>query len=59
MRLETGPYSGEPEPNAAWVSALLGKLGFPAGLRGECIFALGRKGEATAQSRFPSWLYGD
>ena len=56
LRIETGPYEGTADRFSSAEQAL-GRGGFPRELRGECIFAVGRK-EDLPVSRFPSWLYG-
>lgn len=56
--IETGAY-GEPDSaRLAWVRAALNTLGLPNTLRGDCIFAAGRRQLETG-NRFPAWLYSD
>ena len=56
VRLETGEFLDEPHPEFAWVSHLLQryKLGFD--LRGDGIYAVGRKSGPVTE-RWPAWLY--
>ena len=54
--LRTGAYWHAPEPERAWVEHLLDHYGLDQSMRGECIFALGRKVSAPKE-RFPAWLY--
>jgi SAM-dependent methyltransferase len=56
VRLETGPYREAPRPELAWVQRLLEQNGLPAELRGEAIYAVGRK-SGPVRSRYPGWLY--
>lgn len=55
--LETGPFLEEPHPEHGWVLHLLERYGLPADLRGDGIYAVGRKTGAVRE-RYPSWLYG-
>lgn len=55
-RLETGPYREQPRPELAWVSRLLERYGLPGELRGEAIYAVGRK-TSPVRRRYPDWLY--
>ena len=54
--LETGPFLARPEPEYAWVSQLLERYELSHQLRGEGIYALGRKTGPVLQ-RYPGWLY--
>ncbi len=54
--LETGPFREVPRPGLAWVSHLLERYRLPAELRGEGIYAVGRK-VRTVKNRYPAWLY--
>jgi SAM-dependent methyltransferase len=56
-RMETGPY-GQINPGEASIAELLVKHGYSNELRGECIFAVGRKCMSPA-TRLPSWLYAN
>lgn len=55
-RLETGPFREAPKPELAWVEDLLERYGLPADLRGDCIYAVGRK-VSPVLCRYPDWLY--
>ena len=55
-RLETGPFRDEPAPEHAWVIHLLERYMLSTDLRGEGIFALGKKTGPLA-TRYPDWLY--
>ena len=54
--LETGPFREEPRPEQGWVEHLLEHYGLPVTLRGEGIYAVGRKA-GPVRDRYPSWLY--
>jgi len=54
--IETGPYGDAVLAGAEWAGNLLTSLNQPLELRGDCIFALGRKGVLPRDFR-PSWLY--
>ncbi|HTR34610.1 MAG TPA: glycosyltransferase [Bryobacteraceae bacterium] len=54
--LETGPFLAEPKPEHEWVRHLLERYELPPDLRGDGIYAVGRK-SGTVRERFPSWLY--
>lgn len=54
--LETGPFREEPKPELAWVRHLLEHYKLPTELRGEGIYALGRK-SGPVRNRYPAWLY--
>jgi len=54
--LETGPFLARPEPEYAWVSQLLERYELPRELRGEGIYAVGRK-IGPVRDRYPHWLY--
>jgi glycosyltransferase involved in cell wall biosynthesis/SAM-dependent methyltransferase len=54
--LETGPFREEPRPEYAWVEHLLDRYILPKELRGEGIYAVGRKRRGV-RDRYPSWLY--
>jgi glycosyltransferase involved in cell wall biosynthesis/SAM-dependent methyltransferase len=55
--LETGPFLEEPRPEHGWVLHLLERYQLPADLRGDGIYAVGRK-TGPVRQRHPSWLYG-
>ena len=54
--LETGPFRAEPQPEHEWVKHLLDRYEQPADLRGDGIYAVGRK-TGPVRERFPGWLY--
>ncbi len=54
--LETGPFREEPKPELAWVSHLLDRYLLSTELRGDGIYAVGRK-TGPIQKRYPAWLY--
>lgn len=54
--LETGAFRDEPKPEHAWVSNLLQRYILPADLRGDGIYAVGRK-IGPVRERYPAWLY--
>jgi glycosyltransferase involved in cell wall biosynthesis/SAM-dependent methyltransferase len=56
VRLETGPFRDEPAPEYAWVLHLLERYNLDTVLRGEGIYAVGRK-TGGVRERYPSWLY--
>ena len=55
-RLETGPFRDEPKPEHAWVEAMLRQFHLPVDLRGDGLYAVGRKAGAVVE-RYPAWLY--
>jgi len=54
--LETGPFREEPRPEYGWVLRLLDQYKLPTHLRGDGIYAVGRKTGAVRE-RYPGWLY--
>ena len=54
--LETGEFREEPKPEHAWVINLLERYALPADLRGDGIYAVGRK-TGPVRRRYPAWLY--
>lgn len=54
--LETGPFRDEPKPEHEWVKHLLAQYEQPTDLRGDGIYAVGRK-TGPVRERFPAWLY--
>lgn len=54
--LETGPFREEPKPEHEWVKHLLKRYEQPTDLRGDGIYAVGRK-IGPVRERYPSWLY--
>jgi SAM-dependent methyltransferase len=57
FHIETGQY-GKETPDLRWAADLLSGLGLSTELRGDCIYAIGRKA-AIPRERFPSWLYDE
>lgn len=55
-KLETGAFREEPKPELIWVEDVLVRYGLPAELRGDGIYALGRK-IGPVRDRWPAWLY--
>lgn len=54
--LETGPFRDEPKPEHGWVMHLLERYRLSTELRGDGIFAVGRK-KGPVGDRRPEWLY--
>jgi len=54
--LETGPFRDEPKPEHEWVKHLLDRYEQPMDLRGDGIYAVGRK-SGPVRERYPAWLY--
>lgn len=54
--LETGPFLEEPKPEHEWVMDLLERYGLSPELRGDGIYAVGRK-TGPVRERYPAWLY--
>ncbi len=54
--LETGPFLARPEPEYMWVTQLLERYELSPGLRGDGIYAVGRK-TGPVRERYPKWLY--
>ncbi|HXS96676.1 MAG TPA: glycosyltransferase [Candidatus Limnocylindrales bacterium] len=54
--LETGEFRDEPHPEFGWVRHLLEKYRLETDLRGDGIYAVGRKTGAVRE-RYPGWLY--
>jgi glycosyltransferase involved in cell wall biosynthesis/SAM-dependent methyltransferase len=54
--LETGPFRDEPKPEHEWVKHLIERYELPADLRGDGIYAVGRK-RGPVRERYPGWLY--
>ena len=54
--LETGPFRNEPKPEHEWVKHLLTRYEMPEDLRGDGIYAVGRK-TGPVRERYPTWLY--
>ncbi len=55
-RLETGEFRDEPHPEFGWVNHLLKTYWLETDLRGDGIYAAGRKTGAVLE-RYPDWLY--
>jgi glycosyltransferase involved in cell wall biosynthesis/SAM-dependent methyltransferase len=56
VTLETGEFLDEPHPDQHWVRHLLERYRLDATLRGDGIYALGRK-VAPLRERYPAFLY--
>ena len=56
LTLETGEFLEEPHPEHEWVRNMLRHYGMPEELRGDGIYAVGRKC-AGVRDRYPAWLY--
>jgi glycosyltransferase involved in cell wall biosynthesis/SAM-dependent methyltransferase len=54
--LETGAFRNEPKPEHEWVKHLLDRYEQPTDLRGDGIYAVGRK-TGPVRERHPAWLY--
>jgi glycosyltransferase involved in cell wall biosynthesis/SAM-dependent methyltransferase len=56
VRLETGEFLDVPHPEFGWVNQLLDRYMVNNRLRGDGIYALGRK-TGPVKDRWPAWLY--
>ena len=56
VRLETGEFRDLPHPEFGWVLHLLQRYKLDSTLRGDGIYAVGRK-TGTVEDRYPGWLY--
>ncbi len=56
VRLETGEFLDEPHPEHGWIEHLLERYRVHKTLRGDGIYALGRK-TGPVKERWPAWLY--
>lgn len=56
VRLETGEFRDLPHPEHGWVLHLLERYKLDSELRGDGIYALGRK-TGPVKERYPEWLY--
>jgi len=56
QRLETGEFRDEPHPELGWVVHLLERYRLGTDLRGDGIYAVGKKTGAVRE-RYPAWLY--
>jgi glycosyltransferase involved in cell wall biosynthesis/SAM-dependent methyltransferase len=54
--LETGEFLDEPHPELGWVTHLLERYNLSHNLRGDGIYAVGRKA-GPVKNRWPAWLY--
>ena len=54
--LETGEFRDAPHPEFVWVEHLLDRYLLETGLRGDGIYAVGRK-TGPIKERYPKWLY--
>ena len=54
--VETGEFLDEPHPEFGWIEHLLDRYQLPKTLRGDGIYALGKKVSPPKQ-RYPEWLY--
>jgi glycosyltransferase involved in cell wall biosynthesis/SAM-dependent methyltransferase len=54
--LETGEFRDEPHPEFAWITHLLERYRLATELRGDGIYAVGRK-TGGVKERYPGWLY--
>jgi glycosyltransferase involved in cell wall biosynthesis/SAM-dependent methyltransferase len=54
--LETGEFRDEPHPEFGWIVHLLERYRLSTDLRGDGIYAVGRKTGAVRE-RYPAWLY--
>ncbi len=56
VSLETGEFLDEPHPEYAWIHDVLERYRLPVHLRGDGIYAVGRK-TGRVRERYPGWLY--
>ena len=56
VRLDTGEFRDLPHPEYGWVLHLLERYRLDTSLRGDGIYALGRK-TGPVKERRPDWLY--
>jgi SAM-dependent methyltransferase len=54
--ITTGPFLDEPKPEFGWVKHILERYQLFTDLRGDDIYALGRK-TGPVKDRYPAWLY--
>ncbi len=54
--LDTGPFRDDPHPEQLWVTHLLAHYWLDTELRGDGIYAVGRK-QGPVVDRWPAWLY--
>jgi len=55
-RLETGEFLDKPRPEDRWVLRMFNQYQLPKHLRGDGIYAVGRK-TGPLKKRYPAWLY--
>lgn len=55
-RLETGEFLDKPRPEERWVIRMLEQYQLPSNLRGDGIYAVGKK-TGPVVKRYPAWLY--
>jgi len=55
-RLETGEFRDKPRPEERWIGNMLERYQLPKNLRGDGIYAVGRK-TGPLLKRYPAWLY--
>lgn len=55
-RLETGEFLDKPRPEERWIVHLLERYQLPKHLRGDGIYAVGKK-TGPVVKRYPAWLY--
>jgi glycosyltransferase involved in cell wall biosynthesis/SAM-dependent methyltransferase len=56
VRLETGEFRDQPRPEERWVLHMLERYQLPKHLRGDGIYAVGKK-TGPVRKRYPGWLY--
>ena len=56
VTVDTGEFRQEPKPEHEWVIHLLERYKMPTDLRGDGIYAVGRK-TGSVRERYPNWLY--
>lgn len=56
VTLDTGPFLDEPKPELAWINHLLDRYLLDTNLRGDGIYAVGKK-NGPVRERYPAWLY--
>lgn len=55
-RLETGEFLDKPRPEERWIGHMLERYQLPKHLRGDGIYAVGKK-TGPVVKRYPAWLY--
>ena len=55
-RLETGEFLDKPRPEERWIGHMLERYQLPKHLRGDGIYAVGKK-TGPVSKRYPAWLY--